>query len=305
MSRILITGASGLLGISCVLAALERGHSVVAAVHQNLFACEGVEVVQKDLTDLDLLTTLEKLVRIDWIINCAAATDVEWCEKNQKAAFRINSEFPRVLAHVAYSFGARLLHISTDAIFEGVGRATEFDPVLPLNVYAETKLAGEKNVLDVFPSSLVVRTNIYGWNLQQKRSLSEWILGELEAGHDIDGFFDLKFNPILANQLAEILFDMMETPSSGIYHVAGSETCTKYDFALRIADLFRLDANLVHKVDSATVANRAPRPKDCSLNTDRICKLLGRPMPSIQDGLHQFRVLRENGFSEKLKSMRR
>ena len=137
--------------------------------------------------------------------------------------------------------------------------------------------------------------------MQPKTSLAEWILSRLEGGAEVPGFQDVAFCPILVNDLGDVILEMLERRLTGLFHVAGSEACSKYDFALHLAGTFGLDRALVQPTSIEHSHLRAPRPKNTSLCTDRIGRALGRPMPSLDAGLKRFKASRDSGFVAQLK----
>jgi dTDP-4-dehydrorhamnose reductase len=299
---ILVTGASGLLGGNLVVAALNRGLDIAVTYHRYPIRFPGTRAFSMDATDPKQIESVIRSVRPDWIIHCAAATDVDWCEDHPREAQRINVDGPMRVAAAAGRASARFIFISTDAVFDGrTGGYREKDPAAPVNVYSSTKRAAESSVLADLPTSLIVRTNIYGWNLQPKQSLAEWILGGLEAGNEVPGFSDVVFTPILATHLSEILLDMMDRSLEGLYHVVGSEALTKYEFARRVANVFGHPPQSIRPIPIADARLRAPRPRNTSLRTDKAEEALGRPMPSIDAGLRRFKGDRDSGFVAKLK----
>ena len=305
LSKVLITGASGLLGGTLTLEARNRGWEVVAVYNTHAFHADGVTSVQADLADGGASERLVRRHRPDWIVHCAALTNVDWCEGHPDEAHRVNADVPRVLSRLACEVGARIVYISTDAVFDGAtGDYSEEDAPAPVNVYATAKLAGETAVLEAHPAAAVVRTNIYGWNMQEKLSLAERILSRLEAGQTVPGFTDVFFSPMLADDLADVLLDLMDRRLSGPYHVVASEKCSKYDFAVRVAEVFGLDPSLVQPTPIDTVALSAQRPRDASLATGKMQKSLGRRMPDVRSGLLRFRAARDSGHAEKIKSCR-
>jgi len=188
-------------------------------------------------------------------------------------------------------------------VFEGAcGAYTEDDEPAPASVYAKSKLRGEREVFDHHPSALVVRVNIYGWNAQPKRSLAEWMLDQLHRKKCLNGFVDVFFCPMLANDLAEILLDMLDRGLTGIYHVVGSERISKYEFGRRIAVAFGFDPEWVRPIRLADAQLRALRPLDVSLNTEKISRTLGRLMPGVNESLNRFLALRDRGYADQLKS---
>ena len=300
---IVVTGASGLLGVSVVTRARDLGHEVVGICHRNLLRVPGIRICQVDLTNQPAVRALLEILQPESIIHCAAATNVDWCEEHPKEAEQINVQASSFLAEVAQELNAGFVYISTDSVFDGKhGNYSETDQPLPLSVYAKSKLKGEQEVLRRHLSPLIVRVTIYGWNAQPKQSLAECILDQIAAGKQLGGFADVYFCPMLVDDLAEVLLTMLERGLSGLYHVVGSERISKYDFAKRVAMTFRLGMDCVAPRSIVEANLRAPRPTDPSLNTEKISAVLGRPMPDVDAGLRRFRQLRESGYRNQLKS---
>jgi len=184
------------------------------------------------------------------------------------------------------------------------GNYSESDTPAPVNVYAESKLAGEEVIRATSEKNLVIRTNIYGWNFQNKMSLAEWILERLRSDQEVPGFTDVIISPILVNDLSRTIFDMMELNLTGIFHVAGSQSCSKYEFAVELADVFGFDSSLVRPISIDDSHLEAPRPKNTSLQTAKIRRTLTYPLPDVRSGLERFRKLSDSGFVTKLKAFR-
>lgn len=215
---IVVTGASGLLGANLLLYLLQQGIDAVGLYHSHSLA-SGIQI---DLRDEQSVGTLLKQLHPTCIIHCAALTNVDWCEQHHEEAFQLNMGVSQTLARTAKLLHANMVYISTDSVFDGIsGYYGEEDEPKPINRYAESKLAGEKAVVAELEHYLIIRTNIYGWNLQDKTSLAEWILYQLQSGKSVPGFFDVTFAPILVNDLSEIIFEMLSTRMTGIYHVNG------------------------------------------------------------------------------------
>jgi dTDP-4-dehydrorhamnose reductase len=300
---ILVTGASGLLGMAVVLRARELGYEVAGLFHKHSIQVGGVGCWSLDLADTQASETLIRRLRPTTIIHCAAATNVDWCEENPVLAEQLHVSASAHLARIAGELGSRLVYVSTDSVFDGGrGNYSENDATTPLNVYAASKLRGEQETLRNYSKALVTRVNIYGWNGQNKESLAEWILHRLERGEPVPGFTDVYFTPVLVQDLAEILFCMLERNLQGLYHVAGSERVSKYEFARRIARVFALNELLVTPSTLASAKLRAPRPADTSLSTSKVAQALSRTMPNLHEGLQRFRELRECGHPSELKA---
>lgn len=301
---ILITGASGLLGANLMLSARQRGLKTLALSHACPVRNPGGETVQADLSDEGNISRLLEHYRPRFFIHAAAATNVDWCELHPENAHRLNVDMSRYLAGAAASVGAQFAYISTDSVYSGdTGNYDEASEPAPVNIYAKTKLEGERAVQAVLPDALIVRTNIYGWNAQEKKSLAEWIIGELECGRTVRGFRDVFFNPLLATDLAEALFDALDLGISGICHVAGDESISKYEFARQVAVTFGRDPGLVTEHTLADAVLTAPRPRNTTLLTHKIAAIMGRPMPNVAKGLQRFKQQRTNGIHAELKKL--
>lgn len=303
MARILVTGASGLLGSNLCLT-LARRQPVLAGFHRHGLHLDGVEPVWIDVTDRTCLEALIRRVRPDWIVHCAAQAQVDECQIHPEEAFRLNAQATADLASVAEKAGSRLVYISTDAVFDGLrGMYSEEDPVRPINVYAQSKWMGEQSVRQILPQRhLIIRTSMYGWNAQPKQSLAEWMLGCLEQGKSFPGFQDVYFSPLLVNDLSDLIAEMIDQRIQGTYHVGGSQRCSKYAFARLLCETFGYSPQQVRPSSSEEASLQAPRPKEISLNVEKVSRLLGRTLPNVQEGLRRFRVLREEGFAQRLRS---
>jgi dTDP-4-dehydrorhamnose reductase len=263
----------------------------------------GVTVFPAELTDTAATRDVIDALAPASIIHCAAATNVDWCEEHPQEAKMANAEASALLAEIAHKRKAQFVYISTDSVFDGKrGHYDEGDEPSPINRYAESKLLGENAVLRVHPTALIARVNIYGWNARNKQSLAEWILDRLRAGESVPAFTDVFFTPILVNDLSEQLLAMMKRSLTGIYHVAGSERVSKYEFARRVAACFELNPAKVHPSQVAEASLRAPRPPDVSLDTEKVSAALGHAMPGVDEGLSRFRALQKCGYVNELKS---
>jgi dTDP-4-dehydrorhamnose reductase len=193
------------------------------------------------------------------------------------------------MAAAARGVGAVMLHISTDAVFDGVqGDYAEDDRTNPLNVYAATKLRGEQAVLAANPAAMVARVNFYGWSISGQRSLAELFYNQLSAGKTMFGFTDVFFCPLQVELLGEVLLRMAQIELSGVFHTVSSETLSKYDFGCRVAHLFGLDASLIQPVSWKDAGLKAVRSPNLNLRTARLAAALGQPLPGQSAGLDRF-----------------
>ena len=298
--RILVTGASGLLGINLALEASRENSEdrrVYGLVNDNQLYTNRFTVVQGDLLAPGTAERLLDEIHPDWVIHCAALANLDACETDPARAKQLNSEVPRKLAQIVARSGARLLHVSTDAVFDGKrGDYTEGDQPHPVGVYSQTKLAGEQAVLEAAPQAIVARVNLFGYSVTGKRSLGEFFLYNLQTGRPVLGFTDVFFCPLLANDLAGIFLHMLEAGLSGLYHVVSSECLSKYEFGLRIARRFDLDEKLIQPTSVSQAELRAARAPNLSLRTEKLTQALGRTTPTVKAGVERFYQLYQEGY---------
>ena len=216
----------------------------------------------------------------------------------------LNAEFPGQLAELCAKRGVRLVHISTDAVFDGakVGLYTEDDPPNPLGVYAQTKLDGEWNVLSANPEAVIARVNFFGWSLSGTRSLSEFFFNKLSNGQQANGFTDVWFCPMFVGDLADILVRMLEKSLSGLYHTVGSRALTKYDFGVQIAHQFGYDKGLVRPMSVEESGLKAKRSHNLRLSVHRLSTDLGFTIPGVSTGIAKFYTQYKQGYPQKIRS---
>ena len=179
---LIVTGASGLLGASLVSFASDLGLNVIGLCHRHTISIPGVSVYNVDLTDRIATRAVIEHLKPSTIVHCAAVTNVDWCEGHPKETEEVNVQATSFMAEMAAEVRSGFVYISTDSVFDGKrGNYSEVDVPAPLNVYSQSKLRGEKEALR-HPTALVTRVSIYGWNVQNKESLAEWILRQLAEG---------------------------------------------------------------------------------------------------------------------------
>jgi dTDP-4-dehydrorhamnose reductase len=299
----LITGASGLLGLNTALEAA-RVHTVFGQVNTRPLRTTAFQVIQADLLAPGAVQRLLDQTQPDWVIHCAALANLEACEADPAQAQELNSEVPRLLAEHVARGGARLLHVSTDAVFDGArGGYREQDPPNPLSVYARSKLAGEQAVAQADPSALIARVNLFGWSASGRRSLAEFFFYNLSAGKTVKGFTDVYFCPLLANHLGQLFLEMLSAGLSGLYHVVASQCLTKYDFGLAIARRFGLDERLIQPASVLAGGLVATRANNLTLDIHKLVHDLGRPVPNFSQGLEHFYTLYQQSYPQLLKEM--
>jgi dTDP-4-dehydrorhamnose reductase len=240
----------------------------------------------------------------DAVIHCAALANVDACESDPAFSHQINAELPGNLAAECARRGVKLIHISTDAVFDGErGGYSEDDPTNPLSVYARDKLDGERLVFEAYPEAVVTRVNLFGWSASGDRSLAEFFFYNLEAGKPLKGFTDVTFCPILVNDLAGVFTDIFAKDLSGLYHLVSPVGMTKHAFGAAIAEKFGYDPARIEPVRVADFGLKAARSPNLTLDVSKLTNALGRTLPDTPAGLARFYQLYQAGHPQKLRAL--
>jgi len=189
---------------------------------------------------------------------------------------------------------AKLIYLSTDVVFDGKkGNYTEKDITNPPNIYGKTKLEGEKYILSIGKNGIVARTNLFGKDIfKNKLSFIESILDKLSKGKEYNAFYDVIFSPLYIITLIDYLMELYKKDANGIFHVVGSESLSKYEFALLVAETFNYNKLLIKKetIDSLYPKDKIKRNKNCSLDNSKMLNILGlKSTPTMKEMLINFK----------------
>jgi len=240
----------------------------------------------------------------DWVINCAALANLEECEKHPGQARILNTELPHELATACAERNIRFVHLSTDAVFDGTkeGTYTEEDEPNPQGVYSQTKLDGERAVLEANPNAIIARVNFFGWSLGGRRSLGEFFVNNLSEGKNVNGFTDVIFCPMWVNHLSRTLIEILEKNLSGLYHVVGAQAMNKYQFGVEVARKFGLRASLIEPQSVESSSLTARRSHNLWLSVHKLSTDLGHEIPDFSTGLDGFYTQFQQGYPQKIRS---
>lgn len=287
MRHFLIAGAGGMLGTALRRTLGERAVPFVAPAEAEF-----------DIADSDAVT--ETVARFaeripagatGVLVNAAAYTNVERAEEEPLRAYRVNEEGPRLLAEAARQAGLRFVHVSTDFVFDGTkdGAYVETDPPNPLSVYGASKLAGERAVAAVDPQALVVRTAWVfgpgGANFPTK------ILEAARRSSALDVVTDEVGSPTYTLDLAAGMIGLLEAGASGLYHLVGAGSCSRFELAQYVLSVAGISREL-HPVRSDAFPTKAARPRNSVLDCSKAAAL-GVRLPSWREGVRRFMSLAE------------
>jgi dTDP-4-dehydrorhamnose reductase len=301
MTRILVTGVSGLLGIN-LAHEMMRTYDIVG-VDRGKLVNAPFKIWNADLLDSGAVDAILNSVRPNWLINCAALANLDDCENVPYLARALNTDLPAQMAKACRSRGVSFAHISTDAIFDGEkdGFYTEEDSPNPRGVYSQTKLDGERAVLDENKNAIVARVNFYGWSLSGKRSLAEFFHHNLTTNKSMSGFTDVIFCPMFVNHTVRTLIKMLEKNLSGLYHLVGTQAVSKYQFGVEIARKFSLKEGEISPKSIITSGLTARRSHNLALSTHKLSTALGQSLPEFSTGLDEFCAQYKQGFPQEIK----
>jgi dTDP-4-dehydrorhamnose reductase len=284
--RLLITGANGLLGNKAVKLA-SRNYEVMPLHHAKPLHDNSLEI---DIANKEQVLGIFRKLQPDAVIHAAAETNVDKCEIQKEHAWKINVEGTRNIAEACKAC-AKLIYISTDYVFDGrKGNYKEDDAPNPINYYAVTKLEGEKQVIQKCKNFAILRTSVlYGWH-PLKRNFATWVINELKQNKEITVVEDHYNTPTLADNLAEMAIEAIPKDLQGVYHACGSERIGRYEFARQIARAFDLNQNLIRPIKMEQLTTWiAKRPRDSSLNTNKIRSQLEAKPLNITEGLDRMK----------------
>lgn len=255
--KILVTGSDGLVGTN-ILPFLRERFDVIPALEKDW-----------DISDMEAGAAVIGRERPEVLLNLAAVTNVDGCEDNPEPAFKVNGEAPGTLASLCSRFGIRLLHFSTDYVFDGMkdGPYTEEDKTNPLSAYGKSKLLGEKNVLELSRSATVIRTEwIYGQGGDNFITKVLKIARETGRAEVVD---DQWGAPTYAKDLGPAVAALIEGNKTGIYHVTNSGSCTWYGFARKIFSLLGIEV-VCTPITSDRLTRKARRPINSVLDCSKL-----------------------------------
>tara|TARA_B100000686_G_C16613283_1_gene875003 strand:+ start:20 stop:880 length:861 start_codon:yes stop_codon:yes gene_type:complete len=264
MIKIMITGASGMLGTHLCLE-LQSNFQLYPFVktESNIFN-------KMNINNIDEVSSNINTIKPDVIINCAAYTNVDNAEENKSEARNVN-----VLGLLniikSSSKNTKIIHISTDYVFDGdKGSYLENDIKNPLNYYGKTKLEAENYLIGSNLNYLIIRPNVlYTYGLGYMNFFS-WVLSSLNKNKKINVASDQISNPVFIPDLVSLIRDSILVDYSGICHFGSEDVLSRYDFAVKISEIFKLNKGLIKSVETAKLKQKALRPLNTSLNCSKV-----------------------------------
>ena len=293
--KILVTGASGLLG-SSILHIKKNNFKIHGLINKKNIKEDKIKFFK--INNNKNLIEIIKKEKYDVLINCVGLSDVDLCEKNKKLAKITHIDYVKMISNICYEYKIYLIHISTDHLFNGKKKYySELSNPEPLNYYAKTKTKSEQIIKSKLEKYLIIRGNFYGWGTSYRKSFSDWIYETLSNSMKINLFTDIFFTPLYIRDFINIVFKLIQKKKNGIYNVSGSERISKYNFGIKLASEFNLNKKLIKKI-KINKLNLVKRPNDMSLSSKKLFKTLNidKDYYSIKNQLKRLKINMKKGI---------
>jgi len=290
LPRVLVVGSNGLLGQKVAELFLRGASSALTCASIEPSPVRTLHAAQYLTLDITSRKDVRRVVaqcEPEVIINCAAMTNVDACERERETAWKINVGGLEHLADAAQRYRAKIVHISSDYVFDGThGPYAEGDRPEPINYYGKTKLASENFLRTAGLPWVVLRTMVlYGYAEGVRSNFALWVIEKLTRGGTLKIVDDQLGNPTLADDLAFGVMKAVELEKQGIYHIAGRDILSRYEFARTVARVFGLPADSITPVKTAEIEQLAARPLRSGLVTLKAEVELGIRPATAEEGL--------------------
>lgn len=277
MRRLLITGISSFLG-SYLLDWLPMGWRTVGTYLDNRPHRDDIPRYRVDITKQTELDIIIHRIKPDAIIHTAAASNPNWCEQNETLSYHINVRATQQLAEYAAVHQIPFIFTSTDLVFDGDAAPYAEDAAAhPVSIYGHHKLIAEQMIQKVYDQATIARLPLlYGMPSYGQNFFPNW-LNKMQTGQVVGAFTDEFRTPVDGESAARGLLILLHQAATGIYHLGGTESISRYDFAIKMADAFRLPTAMIKPALREQVTMAAARPRDVSLNSEKSYQLGYQP----------------------------
>jgi len=293
LDRLLIIGATGLVGSK--VSSLAAEHGFEAYNTHNARKASLPRAYRLDISDHKATLRLVQKIQPKVIVNTAALHNVDYCETHREEADRVNIGGTKNLAEAARENNSRLIHLSTDYVFDGTrGHYSESDTPHPLQHYAQTKLESENVVSQLRNYSIARPSVIYGWSPLEATGVPSssgktvnfamFVLDKLKKCETVKAVRDQYSSPTLADNLAESLLRLAKHSENGLFHTAGRSCMSRYEFAVKLAEVFGYPTKLIQPVFTSEFKQVAERPKNSCLLVDKAESTLGMRFFTAEEG---------------------
>jgi dTDP-4-dehydrorhamnose reductase len=310
LDKLLVIGSTGLIGSKLAAMATKYGFEAYNTWHITESLLPNSR--RLDVGDREATLRLVKDIQPRVIVNTAALTNVDYCETHTVEAETVNVGGARSLAEAARITSSRLIQVSTDTVFDGSsGHYVESDRPKPLNHYSRTKLDAEKIVSEL-PNYAIARPSVvYGWHQAVKNepsgptkamNFAMFVLDKLNNSQTLRAVRDQYSSPTFANNLAEAVLRLANCNENGVFHTSGRSCLSRYEFALKLGQVFGCPTDLIRPVFSSDFPQAAARPKNCCLRVEKAERTLGMRFLTAEEGIREMKKEATSRFGPTIKS---
>lgn len=292
--KILLVGLTSLLGEGFTPAIVKSNHEFVGTYFKNNTNLHAFPLDVRNKTQVEGCI---KKIQPDVLINMSALTSPEQCESDPENACQTNVCGTKNLATACNIYGVHMIQVSTEYVFDGKnGPYDVADVPRPISIYGKTKLQSEIVTLKTNSLFCVARTAmLFGWS-KHKLNLATYIVSNLRDGKKIQIINDQFVSPSYINNVAEMLVEIAEKRINGIYHVAGASINTRYEFGIKLADVFKLERSLIEPISISKMKWNVQRPLHGGLIVNKTSNILYKKPLTLEESLH--RMLYEEKTNE-------
>lgn len=289
--RIMILGANGFAGRRILQHLIHKQeHDLLAcSLHKDILPEEGYQFYELDILNFEATDILLAKFKPEIIINASALSVVDYCEQHQEEAYALNVSAVRHIAEYCQANNCRLIHLSTDFVFDGLKSTpyAETDIPNPINYYGKTKRWSEEVIEQICENYAIMRVEVvYGKPLERQHgNIVQLVKNKLENGQSIRVVSDQFRSPTWVEDIALGTDLLLSSKHNGIYHICGGETMSVADIAYRTAAYFNLDSSLIEPVTTTEMNEATPRPLFSPMSTGKAYTDLGYQPSAFEEGL--------------------
>lgn len=292
MNKMLVIGAGGLIGNKFL--ELSRDKFDVYGTY-NSHPIEGDNMYRLNAVNRTDTFNIIKKISPDIVIDTHSLNNVDYCETHREEAWSINLDGTRNIAEACMDYGSKLVFFSTDYVFDGRKmKYSEKDKPRPLNYLGTNKAIAEQMLELLDMNHITVRTSVvYGKGGLNKVNFVLWLIQKLRAGEKVSVVTDQKNNPTFVDNIVQQVLSLYEKNQEGNYHITGSECLSRYDFSLKIAEVFDLNSELINPINSVELHQLAKRPTVVNMSVAKVERETGLKQDDVYTGLKKYKIQME------------
>jgi len=301
MKKLFIFGVGGLLGYRISLLAKNK-FKIYGSYNERKPLFDFAKIEKLNILDNEKTNNILKSIKPDYVIITSALSNVDYCELHKEEAEEVNVDAVKKIFSLCEELNCKLIHISSDSVFDGTKKSPylEEDMPNPLNIYGKTKLSSEKIILQN-SNNLVIRASVlYGWlpdyltrissSSMKNNNFVQWLIQNLKNNKKVNIITDENSSPILVNDFARSIINLIEGNFKGIYHSSPPIEISRYDFSIKIANYLGYNEKLIHPVTNKELGRYVITGKNKCLNSNKISKETGFKFLNLNESIEELKM---------------